>query len=98
MKTPKPSFKTNPEGAKLLHQENFISNEKSAQSTTNQSEYSSKRIFENENLPRNKVYYYCNNINIDIDINMKLATQHNQEGLMAHISEEMARNKNIIFK
>ena len=49
------NFKTNPDGAKIREEIKFVSNEKTA---TNVSEYRSNRIFQNEKLTRNQVYYY----------------------------------------
>jgi hypothetical protein len=49
------NFKTNPDGAKIREEIKFVSNEKTA---TNVSEYRSNRVFQNEKLTRNQVYYY----------------------------------------
>ena len=54
------SFKTNPQGAKLNSDVQYIDNEKKVH---NVSEYRSNRVFQNETLAKNQIYYYGNKEN-----------------------------------
>jgi hypothetical protein len=50
------NFKTNPEGAKISKETQIISNEKN--SNTVENKHRENRIFSNESLPRNNLYYF----------------------------------------